>query len=159
MTTISVSSLSVAAAAGAVCAVAPATTEPGAAQRALHASWMDKSVDPLRDFYLYVNGNFIRENPIPPAYSSWGQVQILNDRNQDIIHELLQAAAADKSAAPGSEVQKIGDFYASGMDEAAHTDSDAGSILGAGFQTLHRSALCRQAENCSVLRLRRFPLA
>ncbi len=65
-----------------------------------------------------MNGNFIRENPIPPAYSSWGQVQILNDRNQNVIHELLQAAAADPGAAAGSEERKIGDFYASGMDEA-----------------------------------------
>ena len=98
---------------------APAAIEPGAGERALHASWMDKSVDPLRDFYRYVNGNFIRENPIPPAYSSWGQVEILNDRNQDRIRELLQAAAANTGAAPGSEERKIGDFFASGMDEAA----------------------------------------
>ncbi len=96
-----------------------APIEPGSAERVLHPSWMDKSVDPLRDFYMYVNGNFIRENPIPAAYSSWGQVQILNNRNQDFIHELLQAAAANANAAPGSEERKIGDFYASGMDEAA----------------------------------------
>jgi putative endopeptidase len=103
----------------AVAAIASSTAiEPGAAERVLHVSWMDKNVDPMRDFYMYVNGNFIRENPIPAAYSSWGQVQILNDRNQDFIHDLLQAAAANTSAAPGSEARKIGDFYASGMDEA-----------------------------------------
>jgi putative endopeptidase len=96
-----------------------APSEPGTAEQVLHSSWMDKSVDPLRDFYMYVNGNFIRENPIPAAYSSWGQAQILNNRNQDFIHELLQAAAANAKAAPGSEERKIGDFYASGMDEAA----------------------------------------
>ncbi len=105
--------------AGAAAVAAPAATDPAAAERVLHASWMDKSIDPLRDFYMYVNGNFIRENPIPAAYSSWGQVQILNDRNQDFIHELLQSAAANTAAAPGSEERKIGDFYASGMDEAA----------------------------------------
>ncbi|HEV7433088.1 MAG TPA: M13 family metallopeptidase N-terminal domain-containing protein, partial [Steroidobacteraceae bacterium] len=98
---------------------AAATIEPGAAERVLHVSWMDKNVDPLRDFYMYVNGNFIRENPVPAAYSSWGQVQMLNDRNQDFIHDLLQSAAANSKAAPGSEERKIGDFYASGMDEAA----------------------------------------
>jgi putative endopeptidase len=97
---------------------ASAPIEPGAAEHSTHASPVDKTVDPLRDFYSYVNGNFIRENPIPPAYSSWGQVQILNERNQNIIHELLQAATADTGAAPGSEERKIGDFFASGMDEA-----------------------------------------
>ena len=97
---------------------AAAAIESGTAGHSMQAYPVDKSVDPLRDFYRYVNGNFIRENPIPPAYSSWGQVQILNDRNQNVIHELLQAAAADRAAATGSEQRKIGDFYASGMDEA-----------------------------------------
>src|SRR5476651_539375 len=103
-----------------VASIASSTAiEPGAAEGTLNTSWMDKNVDPMRDFYMYVNGNFIRENPIPAAYSSWGQAQILNEHNQDFIHDLLQAAAADTSAAPGSETRKIGDFYASGMDEAA----------------------------------------
>ena len=86
---------------------------------ALHNEWLDKNVDPLKDFFQYANGGFLRDNPIPPAYSSWGQFQILNQSNQDYIHELLQAAAVNKSAAPGSDEQKIGDFFASGMDEAA----------------------------------------
>ena len=90
-----------------------------AAMSALHPEWLDKSADPLQDFFQYANGGFLRDNPIPAAYSSWGQFQILNQQNQDYIHNLLQAAAADASAAPGSDTQKIGDFYASGMDEAA----------------------------------------
>jgi putative endopeptidase len=80
---------------------------------------MDRSVDPLQDFYRYANGGFLRANPIPPAYSAWGTAQILDQKNQDAIHELLLAAAANRAAAHGSEAQKIGDFYASGMDEAA----------------------------------------
>ena len=52
-----------------------AAIEPGAAEHGSTAAALDKSVDPLQDFFMYVNGNFIRENPIPPAYSSWGQVQ------------------------------------------------------------------------------------
>jgi len=95
-----------------------ATEDSAASISALRASWMDSSVDPLRDFFLHANGKFIRDNPIPAAYSSWGQAQMLNDRNQDQIHGLLQAAAANKAVVPGSEEQKIGDFYASGMDEA-----------------------------------------
>lgn len=80
---------------------------------------MDKSADPLRDFYQYANGGFIRLNPVPAAYARWGQFDILNLKNQEFIHELLQAAAADTAATPGSDAQKIGDFFASGMDEAA----------------------------------------
>lgn len=99
------------------------TTAPGgvpaAGDAALHTDWMDKSADPLRDFFQYANGSFVRDNPVPPAYSSWGQFQILNQKNQDFIHQLLEAAALEKHASPGSESQKIGDFYASGMDESA----------------------------------------
>ena len=91
----------------------------GAAADALHSEWLDKNADPLQDFFRYSNGGFLRDNPIPAAYSSWGQFQILNQHNQDYIHELLQTAAADTSAAPGSDTQKIGDFYTSGMEEAA----------------------------------------
>jgi putative endopeptidase len=109
----------VAAAMAMVVTMAGAASEPSAAVAALHAEWMDKSVDPLQDFYRYANGQFLRDNPVPPAYSSWGQFQILDQKNQDFIHELLQSAAADKSAPRGSEARKIGDFYASGMDEAA----------------------------------------
>ncbi len=113
------------AAATAVAGAPPAARadEPVAAasagdEAALHLEWMDRSVDPLQDFYRYANGGFMRANPIPPAYSAWGAAQILDQKNQDYIRELLQSAAANAAAARGSDEQKIGDFYASGMDEA-----------------------------------------
>jgi len=85
---------------------------------ALHLDWIDRSADPARDFFQFANGNWLKDHPIPAAYSSWGVDQILAQQNQDFIHELLQSAAQNSAAAPGSEEQKIGDFYASGMDEA-----------------------------------------
>jgi len=97
---------------------------------ALHDEWLDKNADPLKDFFQYANGGFLRANPIPPAYSSWGQFQILNQSNQDYIHELLQAAAANKSAVPGSDEQKIGDFFASGIDEAAVEKAGISPLTG-----------------------------
>lgn len=96
----------------------PAADDAAATISAQRASWMDAAVKPLDNYYQYANGKFIRDNPVPAAYSSWGQAEILNNRNQDQIHELLEAAAASK-AAHGTDEQKIGDFYASGMDEAA----------------------------------------
>src|SRR5258706_16270125 len=114
-----IATLGMAAAAAAVIAVAGAAGDAPGAAGALHAEWMDKGVDPLQDFYQYANGQFLRDNPVPPAYSAWGQFQILDQKNQDFIHQLLQSAAADRSAPRGSELRKIGDFFASGMDEAA----------------------------------------
>ena len=99
-------------------AAAGSADQPGA-PAALHLEWNDASVPPLQDFFHFANGNYIRNHPIPPAYSSWGQFQALNQQNQDFIRELLEAAAADRTAKPGSEAQQIGDFYASGMDEKA----------------------------------------
>src|SRR5260221_234315 len=102
-----------------VVTAAGAASEPSAGGVALHSEGMARSVNPLQDFYLYANGQFLRDNPVPPAYSAWGQFQILDQKNQDFIHQLLQSAAADRSARRGSELRKIGDFFASGMDEAA----------------------------------------
>lgn len=34
---------------------------------ALHSEWLDKTADPLTDFFQYANGGFIRNYPIPPA--------------------------------------------------------------------------------------------
>ena len=125
-----IASLGMAAAAAAVLTVVSAAGEAPGAVGALHAEWMDKGVDPLQDFYLYANGQFLRDNPVPPAYSSWGQFQILDQKNQDFIHELLQAAAADKAALAGTEERKIGDFYASGMDEAAVEKAGIAALNG-----------------------------
>jgi len=87
-----------AAAAAATTALPAAAGEADATQAALHLDWMDRSADPLQDFFRYANGAFMRDNPIPPAYSSWGQFDILDQHTQDYIHGLLQSAAADCSS-------------------------------------------------------------
>jgi putative endopeptidase len=70
------------------------------------------------DFYQYANGGWIAKNEIPPAFSSWGITSPLREKNIATLHEILEAAAKNGAAAKGSNEQKIGDFYASCMDEA-----------------------------------------
>jgi putative endopeptidase len=70
------------------------------------------------DFYQYANGSWIAKNEIPPAFSSWGITSPLREKNIATLHEILEAAAKNRAAAKGSNEQKIGDFYASCMDEA-----------------------------------------
>src|SRR5205809_3705572 len=89
---------------------------------------MDTSVKPQDDFYLYANGGWIKRNPIPPEFSRWGSFNMLAEQNNDALKVVAEKAAgvAPKVAAkPNPEkaaeadLQKVGDFYASGMNEAA----------------------------------------
>ncbi len=80
---------------------------------------MDISIKPCNDFFHYANGIWLKTNPIPAEFDQWGSFNILADHNSDVIHEILEDAAKDKSAPAGSNKQKIGDFYAAGMDSAA----------------------------------------
>jgi len=78
---------------------------------------LDKTCKPCDDFYQFAMGGWMKSNPIPPEYSSWGTFTQLADKNQQNLRQILEAATA--KAAPGSNEQKIGDFYASCMDTAA----------------------------------------
>jgi predicted metalloendopeptidase len=79
---------------------------------------LDKNTAACTDFYQYVNGGWLAANPIPAAYSSWGVANILNEKNRDVLREILEAAAKNTSAPKGSSEQKVGDYYASCMDES-----------------------------------------
>ena len=87
-------------------------------QPVLDLSSMDKSVDPCADFFTFSCGGWIRKNPIPPDQSSWSVYGKLQDENQAQLRSILESAAG----ATGERLpylQKIGDYYASCMDEKA----------------------------------------
>ena len=96
-----------------------AATADESKKGALDLANLDRSVSPCADFYQFANGGWMKNNPIPAAYPRWGSFTILQEHNQDVLHTILDDAAKDKSAQPGSNWQKIGDFYASCMDESA----------------------------------------
>ncbi len=79
---------------------------------------MDNSTSACNDFYQYANGGWLKANPIPAAYPAWGVGNVLNEKNRDVLHEILEAAAKNTAARKGSNEQKVGDYYASCMDEA-----------------------------------------
>lgn len=89
-----------------------------AKEHGVQTQFMDKTCKPCDDFYHYANGEWLKKNPIPPAYPTWGSFSALAQRNQDHEREILEAAAGDHNAPAGSNEQKIGDFYASCMNES-----------------------------------------
>jgi putative endopeptidase len=88
-------------------------------ERGLDLRNFDTTVSPCSDFYQYVNGTWLKNNPIPAAYPSWGVSDEILKRNADLLKEILESAAANTSAPKGSNLQKIGDFYAVAIDTVA----------------------------------------
>ena len=86
--------------------------------RPIDTAFFDDAVAAADDFYRHVNGGWIAANPVPPEYGSWGPPQIVHTRNQEILHRLLEEAAAAQQAR-GSAGQMAGDYYAAAMDEEA----------------------------------------
>src|SRR5947208_9989826 len=86
----------------------------------LDANNRDSSVNPGDDFFLFANGSWIKQTEIPPEYSRWGAFNELIERNTDALHTIAEKASqtqVDPKLAP--ETRKVGDYYASGMDEKA----------------------------------------
>jgi putative endopeptidase len=77
---------------------------------------MDTTVAPGADFWSYANGTFVKTHPIPADRGTYGHSAILTEEANKRTVDLIQQAA--KSAKPGSEAQKVGDYYATFMDEA-----------------------------------------
>jgi putative endopeptidase len=82
----------------------------------LDLSAIDKKANPCEDFYQYACGTWLKTNPIPPDQSSWGRFSELAERNREILHQILEKAAV--ATTRDADTQKIGDYYASCMDEA-----------------------------------------
>ena len=84
----------------------------------LDLAGMDRSVKPGDNFFLYTNGTWMKETPIPPDRGSVGAGAQVADLTDKRVVELIQSAAK-ANAAVGSPKRMIGDYYASFMDTTA----------------------------------------
>jgi putative endopeptidase len=77
--------------------------------------YMDRSIEPGRDFFRFAAGTWIKNNPVPPDKSRWGGFMELQERNWFLLHEILDATLTGGTPAAGAERQ-VADFYRSAMD-------------------------------------------
>lgn len=94
---------------------APAPPRPGG----LLLDGYDTGIRPQDDLFGFTGGKWLADTPIPADRSSWGTFAILSERAEQQVREIAEQAAAAADVPPGSDLQKIGDLYASFMDEAA----------------------------------------
>lgn len=79
---------------------------------------VDRGVAPGDDYFAYANGTWLKTTEIPADRSSWGTGAIVAEQTAKRTAELI-AEAAEQDAPPGSDARKVGDYYATFMDEAA----------------------------------------
>jgi putative endopeptidase len=77
---------------------------------------MDTTVNPGDDFFLYVNGNWVKNNPIPADKNSWSAFTELDERNREQIRQIIENAAKAKDTTAGNVSAQTGKFYNAGMD-------------------------------------------
>jgi putative endopeptidase len=78
----------------------------------------DTTVNPADDFFSYANGGWFKKHPIPSTEKSNGIFRMIQDTINNQIKNICENSAK-ANAETGSNKQKIGDFYASGMDSIA----------------------------------------
>ena len=76
---------------------------------------MDTTVDPGENFFQYATGNWMKENPIPATESRWGLSSLIKEETYTRLRGILEDAST-ANAEKGTAEQKLGDFYATGMD-------------------------------------------
>ncbi|MBK9141120.1 MAG: M13 family metallopeptidase [Candidatus Melainabacteria bacterium] len=96
----------------------------------IKTSYMDLSADPGVDFNRFVNGAWNDSAVIPPEYPRWGAFLMLRERALENVHVLLKELASAEGLEPGSNEQKVGDLFATALDEETIEARGATPILG-----------------------------
>lgn len=82
----------------------------------INLSYIDSSYTPQSDFYNFCNGKWLKTTKIPDSDSRWGSFNEINERNLSNIKTILNSVSVNKTAKPGSDEQKLRDFYLTAMD-------------------------------------------
>ena len=88
------------------------------AKKDMVADNIDTSVNPGDDFFTFANGAWLKKNPIPSTEASWGIGFLVRDDLYGKLRKISEDSAQKTGATPGSDEQKIGDFWRTAMDDA-----------------------------------------
>jgi putative endopeptidase len=88
--------------------------QPMASRSGIELASLDRTANPCDDFYQFVCGGWIANHPAPPDQPRYGRFEALQERNNAILHDILEEAAKPSSA---DDMRQIGDYYASCMDQ------------------------------------------
>ena len=100
-----------------VAEAADSNSNAGILKSGVYLQNLDKSVRPQDDFYRHINGGWLATAQIPADRSNYGTFTKLQEDAERDLRDILEEAVKSK-AAPGSDAQKVGDYYASFLDEA-----------------------------------------
>ena len=93
----------------------------------LDVTAMDRSVNPCEDFFAYSCGGWIKNNPIPNDQTAWSVYSKMQDDNRELLRRILESAG-DTSKKRTANQQKIGDFYATCMDDTGANNAGAAAL-------------------------------
>ena len=88
---------------------------------------LDETVAPSHDFYQYACGGWIKNNPLQPQYSRFGQFDLMAENNKEQLKELIQGLAK-KENEQGSVAQKVNDLYLQGLDSVRLNEEGAAPL-------------------------------
>jgi putative endopeptidase len=109
----------------------------------LNVADLDRGVAACTDFYHFANGGWLKANPIPPQYSTWGSFNELNERNNLLLRDVLESAARQAKTTRDSDTRKVGTFYASCMDSAG---AEAAGMKPLAVEMQHIDAIANRTQ-------------
>ncbi len=127
-------------------AAATPANKPALGTFGFDTAGMDRTVTPGNDFGTFASGTYLRNLTIPNDRAGFGMFTMLRDLSQERTRKIIEASAAQKGAKPGSEAQKVGDFYGSFMDEAAI------EALGTAPLKPHLEAIAKISDRTQLVR-------